>query len=219
MSNATLIIGQSGTGKSTSIRNLDPKSTFIINVLDKPLPIKAYKKNYTPIDGWSDKNGNYFSSDDHQRILRCIKMINEERKEISVLIIDDWQYILCNEFMKRASERGFDRFTDIAQHAWLTINAIINTREDLMCFVLSHSESDNQGRMKCKTIGKMLDEKITVEGLFTIVLHAKVMDGNYKFLTQNDGEYIAKSPMGMFEDKYIDNDLSIIADHIKNYYL
>lgn len=218
MSNTTLIIGPSGTGKTTSIRNLDPTSTFIISVMNKPLPIKGYKKLYKPISGWDDKKGNYYASDDYNRVIRCIKMIDEERPEIENLILDDWQYLLGNEFMRRAAERGFDRFTDIAQHAWLTVNALINTRPDLFCFVLSHSDIDNNGRSKCKTIGKMLDEKITIEGMFTVVLHSMIVDGEYKFLTQNDGFHLAKSPMKMFDDLYIENDLEIIKNKMKLYF-
>ena len=216
MSNTTLIIGESGAGKSTSLRNLDPKSTFIINTLDKPLPFRGYKANYKPATK-ENPLGNYYATDVYNIILRCIKSVNE-RKEIKVLVIDDFQYLLANEFMRRASEKGFDRFTDIAQHAWLVIKALIETREDLFCFVLSHSESDSQGRMKCKTIGKMLDDKITLEGMFSTVLYSLVIDNEFKFLTQNDGFHIAKSPLQMFEDKYIDNDLAMVIDKMKDYF-
>ena len=218
MSNATLIIGQSGTGKSTSIRTLDPKETFIINVLDKPLPIKGYRLMYKTIANNNEKEGNYYSTDDYKRLFKSIKLVNDERPDIKVLIIDDWQYLLCNEFMNRASEKGYDKFTDIALHAWETINLLLKCRDDLMCFVLSHSEIDNRGQSKCKTVGKLLDEKITVEGMFTVVLHTKIVDGNFKFLTQNDGDHIAKSPLGMFDDKYIDNDLLFVKNKISEYY-
>ncbi len=218
MSNATLIIGSSGSGKSTSLRNLNPKTTFCINILDKPLPFKAYKKHYIPINGWNDKSGNYFTSDDWQRILRCIKMVNEDRPEITTLVIDDFQYLLANEFMRRAAEKGFDRFTDIAQHAWLVIREITSTREDLYCYVLSHSEADQNGNMKCKTIGKMLDDKITLEGMFTVCLHALIVDSEFKFLTQHDNSHVAKSPLEMFTEKYIDNDLNIIKQQMIAYY-
>lgn len=216
MSNTTLIIGESGAGKSTSLRHLDPESTFIVNILDKPLPFRGYKAHYKPVTK-ERPLGNYYATDDHNVILRCIKSVNE-REDIKVLVIDDFQYLLANEFMRRAAEKGFDRFTDIAQHAWLVIKALIETRENLFCFVLSHSESDNQGRMKCKTIGKMLDDKITLEGMFSTVLYAMVVDGEFKFLTQNDGFHIAKSPLGMFENKYIDNDLYVVIDHMNNYF-
>ena len=217
MSNTSLIIGESGTGKSTSLTNLDPKETFIINVLDKPLPFRGYKKNYVRINT-DGSEGNYYASDDYNKIMRVIKLVNEKRPDIKNLIIDDWQYTMCNEFMRRATETGFTKFTEIGQHAWLIIRSLVDCREDLYCFVLSHSDTDANGKYKCKSIGKMLDEKITIEGMFTIVLHTQVMDGQYRPLTQNDGSHIAKSPQGMFEDRYIANDLSFVKDQMNVYY-
>jgi len=216
MSNATLIIGESGSGKSTSLRNLDPKETFIINVLDKPLPFKGFKKNYTRVAP-DNPQGNYISSDNHTMIMKYINAINSRRPEIKNLIIDDFQYTMCNEFMSRATERGFDKFTEIGQHAWLIIKKLTELREDLNCYVLSHSDLDDNGKLKFKTIGKLLDDKVTVEGMFTVVLHTVMMDSRYLFLTQNDGTRIAKSPMGMFKDKYIENDLNYVNQCLHDY--
>lgn len=217
MSNTVLIIGQSGSGKSTSLRTLDPKTTFIINVLDKPLPFKAFKKNYTPCTK-ENKKGNYFTTNDWSHVVKCIEMVNKERLDITTLIIDDWQYILAYEFMRRVSEKGFDKFSELANHGWSTINACLGTRATLTNFILSHSDVDATGRSKCKTIGKMLDEKITIEGLFTTVLHSRVVDGSYMFQTQYDGEFLAKSPMGMFEEHLIPNDLLAVKDAVENYF-
>jgi len=218
MSNTSLIIGESGTGKSTSLALLDHKETFIINVLDKPLPFRGYKNNYIKITSWDDLLGNYYASDDFSKLIKCIKTVNEKHLHIKNLVIDDWQYTMCNEFMRRATETGFTKFTEIGQHAWSIIRELISCREDLYCFVLSHSDTDINGKYKCKSIGKMLDEKITIEGMFTIVLHTQIMDGVYKFLTQNDGRHIAKSPMGMFQDKYIGNDLAFVKQKMNEYY-
>lgn len=213
MANLTLIIGESGTGKSSSIRNLDPSETYLVNVLDKPLPFKGFKNKYQQKEG-----GNYACCDNSPRICKIIDTISKERDNIKNVIIDDFQYIMANEFMRRAKERGFDKFTEIAQNAWEIISSAGRARDDLNIFILSHSETSEGGRVKCKTIGKMLDEKITLEGMFTTVLHSLVIDGEYKFLTQNDGKHNAKSPMGMFEDKYIDNDLLSIKQVITNYF-
>jgi hypothetical protein len=215
MSNTTLIIGESGTGKSTSLRNLNPEETYIINILDKPLPFRGYKKHYKASSVENPK-GNYFASDDFGMITKCILAI-DKRPEVKNLIIDDFQYVMGNEFMRRALEKGFDKFSDIAQHAWTIIRLLTQTRSDLYCFVLSHSDADSQGRMKAKTIGKMLDDKITLEGMFTTILHTQIVDGQYKFLTQNNGTHIAKSPMGMFEDDLIDNDLQIVREKMISY--
>ena len=217
MSNTVLVIGQSGSGKSTSLRSLDPKSTFIINVLDKPLPFRAFKKDYHPVTK-ENKLGNYFTTNDWATVVRCIEMISNEREDITTIVVDDWQYILAYEFMRRVSEKGFDKFIELANHGWSTINACMNTRENLICFVLAHSEVDNTGRSKCKTIGKMLDEKITIEGLFTTVLHSRVIDGQYLFQTQYDGEHLAKSPIDMFEEFLIPNDLLLVKNAIENYF-
>ncbi len=217
MSNTVLVIGQSGSGKSTSLRNLDPKSTFIINVLDKPLPFRSFKKNYKLFTK-ENKEGNYFSTSDWSHIIKCIEMVNKTRPEITTLIIDDWQYILAYEFMKRVSEKGYDKFSELAQHGWLTIDNCMRTRPDLSCFILAHSDVDATGRSKCKTIGKMLDEKITIEGLFTTVLHSRVVDGQYLFQTQYDGEFLAKSPMGLFDEFLIPNDLVVVKSAIESYF-
>ena len=217
MSNTSLIIGESGTGKSSSLKDLVPHETFIINVLDKPLPFRGYKNNYTKLNA-EGTEGNYYASDDYLKIMRVIKLVNDKRTEIKNLVIDDWQYCLANEFMRRATETGFVKFTEIGQHAWLIIKALTDCREDLDCFVLSHSETEANGKSKCKSIGKMLDDKITIEGMFTTVLHAQVLDGNYCFLTQNDGSHIAKSPRGMFTDKYIGNDLAFVKESMRTYY-
>jgi len=211
MSVITLIIGESGTGKSTSIRTLNNEETFIINVLDKPLPFKGYKASYKP-------KVNYSTTDKASQILLQIKYINEKMPHIKNVIIDDSQYIMANEFMRRARERGFEKFTEIAQNFWNIVIEAQACRDDLYFFFLSHNELDNSGKYKCKTIGKMLDDKITIEGMFTVVLHAFMEDGSYKFLTQNNGSYIAKSPMGMFKDNVIDNDLLQVKKQMVEYY-
>ncbi len=215
MSNATLVIGKSGTGKSTSIRDFDEKETFIINVLDKPLPFKGYKKKYTKV---TKEGGNYFSSDNSDSIIKMIKYINNERTDIKNIVIDDFQYVMANEFMRRAMDKGWEKYTEIGKHAWEIIDFSIKCRDDLFLFFLSHSD-DESGTSKCKTIGKMIDEKITLEGMFTIVLHTHVMDNKYKFITQNDGYHTAKSPMGMFDDLSIDNNLVFVKEKMKSYYL
>jgi hypothetical protein len=218
MSNSVLIIGPSGSGKSSSIRKLDPSETFIISVLDKPLPFRGYKKIYKPIKGWSDTEGNYYCSDNWAKVLKCIRMVSDSRPEITTLVIDDAHFIMANEFMMRATEKGFERFSEIAQHMWLVMNGLASTRGDLTCFVLSHSEIDNLGVSKPKTVGKMLDDKITLEAMVTVVFHTMIQDGEYKFLTQHNNTHISKSPVGMFEETLIDNDLQEVKQRIESYY-
>lgn len=211
MSNSVLILGESGTGKSSSLRNLDSQTTYVLNVLNKPLPFKKSKKKYSP------ELKNYYATDNYLKIIEVITGVNEKRPDIKTLIIDDFQYIMASEFMNRALERGFDKFSEMANHIWTIIRTLIKTRDDLYTFVLSHSDIDSQGKSKIKTIGKLLDEKITLEGMFTNVLHTQILDGKYVFLTQGDAQHLAKSPAGMFKHAVIDNDLQLVLECMYEY--
>jgi len=218
MSITTLIIGPSGSGKTTSIRNLDPKTTFIINVLGKSLSFKGGQQAYKKIGKGIDNTGNYFQCDKWDRIIECIRFVNARRPDIKTLIIDDLHYVMANEFVRRSMEKGFDKFSEMANHIWSIIMCLNSCRDDLLAFVLSHSQADEYGISKCKTLGKLLDEKLGIEGMFTMVLHTMVEEGNFKFLTQNDGSHIAKTPLGLFENKLIDNDLELLLKPISHYY-
>lgn len=217
MSNTILIIGESGSGKSTSLRNLNHEETLIINVLGKPFPFKSANKKYTPMS--EDRmSGNLFSTDDNSKIITIIRFVNQKRSDIKNLIIDDFSYLMTNEYMYRCMERGFDKYSEMAKNSWQIIRECNQTREDLDCFVIAHSESDDHGRIRCKTIGKVLSNKVNLEGMVTCVLHSVISDGKHKFLTQDSGTHLAKSPMGMFEDKLIDNDLSFVKSKMFNYF-
>lgn len=215
MSNLILILGQSGTGKSTSIRNMDSKDTFIIQTVNKPLPFKGFKKNYPIMD--KDGNGKRLVTDNYDKIIGCLKYLNNN-KDIKNIIIDDFQYVISNEFMLRAKEKGFDKFTEMAQHYYVIIDVASRLREDLNIFFLSHNEQKEDGTSKVKTIGKLLDEKITIEGLFTIVLNTVIQDNKYYFQTQNNGFNTTKSPLGMFDEQLIENDLKLVTEKINEYY-
>lgn len=217
MSNTSLIMGESGTGKSTAIRTLNPNETFIINVLNKPLPFRGYKKNYKLVspDGLS---GNYYSSNKYDHIKLVIKKIEVKRPEVKTLIIDDFQYLMANEFMDRALERGYDKFSEIGKHAYDLLELLPTLRDDLDVFILTHSEPNEMGKMKIKTIGKMLDDKITIEGMYSMVLQTELINGSYSFITQGDARHIAKSPMGMFEQRNIPNDLQFVKQKMSEYY-
>ncbi len=217
MSNTSIIMGESGTGKSTSIRNLKPEETFIINVLNKPLPFRGYKSQYKTVslDG---STGNYYSSDNYDYIQFTIRKIDAKRPDIKTLIIDDFQYLMAGEFMNRALERGYDKFSEIGKHAYDLLKMLPTLREDLDVFVLTHSELNDTGKMKIKTIGKMLDDKITLEGMYSMVLQTELTDSGYHFITQGDARHIAKSPMGMFDTREIPNDLAFVKSKMNAYF-
>jgi energy-coupling factor transporter ATP-binding protein EcfA2 len=216
MSNSVLILGESGSGKSTSIRNLNPDETVIINVIGKPLPFRGAKSKYTKIseDGMS---GNYYSSDSTAMIIKLIRLINNKRPEIKNLIIDDFGYTYTNSFMRTINQKGYDKFNDLGKSTFDVLEEIVGVRDDLFCFVMMHTELDNQGKYKPKTIGNIIDKHIVIEGKFTYCLHAIVNDGKYRFLTNNDGQHMAKTPLGLYEDMLIDNDLAAVIERIKHY--
>lgn len=210
MSIATMILGESGTGKSTSLRNLDPARTLLIQAVRKPLPFRsAAWKPYTKATG----TGSVIQTDNPALIEGAMRKIQRE-----IVIVDDFQYVLANEFMRRSDEKGFEKFTEIGRHAWNVLMAAAGLEDDRRVYILAHTQSDDFGRTKMKTIGKLLDEKITPEGLVTIVLRTMARDGQYHFRTQNDGNDTTKSPMGMFADQLIPNDLAAVDTAICDYY-
>jgi len=208
MSIATFILGESGTGKSTSLRNMDPAQTLLIQSIKKPLPFRS--------DGWryvSKDGGNMLVRDNAADIIDLM-----HRTQRDVIVLDDYQYILANEFMRRTDERGYDKFVDIGKHAWEIIRAAADLPEHKRVYVLSHTETTDAGRVKAKTIGRMLDEKITLEGMFSIVLRTAVINDQYVFRTRNNGSDTVKTPLGMFDSETIPNDLAAVDAAIVDYY-
>lgn len=216
MATEILVVGESGTGKSTSIETLDPSSTFIIQSVEKDLPFRGYKKKY-PIYSKDNKNGKRFVTNKVAEVEKILDFINS-KEEIKTLIIDDSQYFMINTFFERALEKGYEKFSLIGQEFFNLTKKIKSLRSDLVVVLLHHSELKEDGRMGAKTVGKVLDNTLTIEGLFSIVLFAKVIDNNYFFETNTDGLTKAKSPRGMFEEQYLPNDLKLIIEKIKNYY-
>ena len=222
------IAAPSGSGKSTSygnfpelgIKGLDPEETFIINVASKDLPFKGWKKKYRVKD--KDFKGNYYEGSDAVAITKIIEGISSSRPDIKNIVIDDGQYTLSFEFMKRANEKGYQKFSDIGVNISKIVEAARNSRKDLKVFFLWHPEKTADGGLKLKTIGNMIDNYLTLEGLFTVILYGRVekdLDGkiNYQFITNNDGVYPAKAPIGMFPEIYIKNDLGLVSELIERY--
>ena len=199
----TYILGRSGTGKSYSLRNFDPEELLVINVQGKILPFKGSGRIET------------INSDNSADI---VKYLETGAKHYKTIVVDDFQYIMANEFMRRSAERGYDKFTEIARHAWDIADTVRNLPKDVIVYILCHTDTDADGIEKLKTIGKLLDEKIVLEGMSTIVLKTAVSDGQYMFLTQNNGRDTVKSPAGMFDSYAIENDLKYVDDKIRQYY-
>ncbi len=210
MSIATLILGSSGSGKSTSLRNLDPAKTFLVQCIKKPLPFRA--------DGWKTRinlktAGNVYQTSDPAEIEKLMRSSPHE-----IFVIDDYQAVMVNELMNRSSEKGYDKFTDIGKNAWNIFNAAGALAEHRRVYILAHTQTDDFGQVRMKTVGKLVDQHIVPEGFFTIVLRTEVINGNYKFTTQTNGQDCAKSPMGMFADSHIDNDLAAVDAAICDFY-
>lgn len=220
MAEPVLILGKSGGGKSSGIRTLPPDKTFLFNVCGKELPFKGARKLYTPL---TNGKGNMVITDDYDVIFKTIDWIEKTRPQTEHIVFDDSQYLLVNEFMKKHSSKGkgndiFQLYNDIGDHFWnllwkskfLTIKATV--------YFLHHTETMDTGEIKAKSIGKMLDEKVDIPGMFTCVFLAKRDGDKNYFFTQNDGTHPAKTPMGMFADLKIDNDLLFVHNTIKSYY-
>lgn len=211
MSYATLILGESGTGKTASLRNLDPKHTLLIQPVRKPLPFRS--KDWHEIKAKGD-GGNIFVCNDAQKIVACMRKAPQD-----IIVIDDWQYVLASQFMARRNEKNYDKFTDIGGAGYDIVQAASQLAENKRVYVLAHTATDDMGNVRIKTLGRMLDEKIVVEGLFTTVLRTFVDPGTgYFFLTHNNGHDTVKSPMGMFKENQIENDLAAVDATICDYY-
>lgn len=202
MANKVLILGNSGTGKSASMRNFDPAEILVINCAGKKLPFRNHFDQVTP-------KFETLAED----VLKAM-----DKTDKKVIVIDDAQYIMSFPYMRRIHENGWDKWNDIQGDFFNVIQACDYMPEDVNVYFLSHIQTDENGNEKIKTMGKMLDEKITIEGLFTIVLKTVVQDGKYFFTTQNSGRDTAKSPIGMFDSYAIENDLKYVDTKIRNYY-
>ena len=205
MATPVLIIGKSGSGKSTSMRNcIDKEDWNLIRVLNKPLPFKG------KINGWN--------TDDYQTVMKCLAQSKAKN-----IVLDDAGYLITNMFMSKHSSAGagngvFTLYNQIGDHFWNLIQYIVKLPEDKIVYVVMHEDTNDFGQIKPKTIGKLLDEKVCIEGMFTIVLRCIEESGKHLFVTQSADGAVSKSPIGMFEDLTIDNDLLIVEKAIREYY-
>lgn len=204
MSIPILIIGKSGTGKSASMRNFKKEEIDVINVESKPLP---FRNNFDTLD-----------SDNYREIAKAIK--NSKKK---VVVVDDAGYLLTNSFMRGHASQGggngmFNFYNQLADDFWKLITFCKSLCKEKIIYIIMHETKNDFGDIKPKSIGKLLDEKVTIEGMFTIVLRSVYHDGGYFFRTHTDGFDVAKSPINMFTEDEVDNDLKLVDATIREYY-
>lgn len=200
MAAVVMVYGKSGTGKSTSLRNFKKGECSIINVSKKPLPFRC--------DLPVANVGTY-------------KSIKEllDRSTSKSIVIDDASYLLVNEYMSQAENKGYDKYTTMAKNFWELMNYCINELpEEKIIYFLGHSEIEPDGREHFKTVGKMLDNTVVLEGYCTVVLKTVVEDGKYYFSTHNNGYDTVKTPFGMFDEERIDNDLKAVDSKLREYF-
>lgn len=228
MSRVALILGESGAGKSTSIRTLNPKTTFIVNSLGKDLPFKGSGKLYTYYNKDTNPNGNMVKTTSGAAVIQWLNFIDQKMPHIKTIIIDDNTHQSSMEYIRRIRETTWDKFNDIAYNMVTIANLCIQLREDLNIFILHHVTTEGDGiltekKYKAQTLGKLVDQKLSsYESFFTILLFAqksKDADGNIEhFFLTRDANSTAKTPIGMFEDEKIPNDLALVTKAINEYY-
>jgi len=215
------IVGSTGTGKSTSIKHLDPKETYIINTAKKELPFKGADKLYNA------ENKNYKEVDEITEITRLLKTISEKAPHIKNIVIEDSNYMMSFRMAEKATEVGYTKFTILAKDMVELFREARKLRDDLKVFYFTHPETiEDSGEIvgyRIKTSGKMLDNQINLEGLFTICLYTHIeeqKDGtaSYNFVTNRFKKYPAKSPDGMFDQVKIPNNLQLVVNTIDEYY-
>lgn len=210
MANAILILGPSGGGKSHSIKNLDHNKTMLVNVYGKSLPFPGWKRKYV-----KKKGGNMAVTDQVESVIKSIDYgVNSGKK---IVVVDDYQFIAGLKMIREALKRSgnpYDKFTKIAQGFIEISDHVKKLPDDVVVFFLSHIEDDGFGGTKAKTAGKMVDNVIGLESLFTVVLQTEISEGKYSFVTQNPGNTTVKSPVGMFDSKNVPNDLDFVYKSI-----
>ena len=213
MATVICIAGESGTGKTTSMRNLDPKTTFYIDCDKKGLSWKGWKNQY------SESQKNYFKTDFPQMVIKYLQMINDKAPHIKVVVVDTLNGIMVADEMRRAKEKGYDKWQDLAAAVYDIIDTALVMRDDLTVIFIVHSQTDRDDTgytfTHMKTSGKKLD-KIVIESKLTTVLLAECKDGEYVFHTHSD-KSTAKTPIGAFEQDEIPNDIAEVLKVLEDY--
>ena len=213
MSKVICIAGESGSGKTTSMEKLNPDETYYIDCDKKGLSWKGWREQY------NSKKKNYFSTDCPGDVEKIIKGINDSRPEIKYIVIDTLNGIMIGDEMRRAKEKGYDKWMDLAASVWNIVDSAYSYRDDLTLIFICHTQTertdDGFSFTRIKTSGKKLD-KISLESKFTTVLISKAVDGNYIFETKAN-KSTAKTPKGAFDKEFIPNDITLVIDALKDY--
>lgn len=220
MSKLIAIVGPTGSGKSNSLQYLDPKETYIINVAGKELPFKGSEKLY------NRENKNYKDVEDAKEVLSLLNIISKDATNIKNIVIEDANYLMGFNLVSKATEVGYTKFSVMAKEMLALIQGAKKLRDDLVVIYMSHSEAvEDSGEIetyKMKTAGKMIDNQIVMEGLFTVVLYTDIEvkgeKAEYSFVTNRYKKYPAKSPVGMFDDLKIPNNMKTVLDSVRKYY-
>ena len=209
------IMGESGSGKTTSMHKLDPATTFYIDCDKKGLSWKGWRNQY------SIEKHNYMATDQISTVSQILEKINtqENMKHIKVVVIDTLNGLMVADEVRRMKDKGYDKWVDLAQCVWELLDSLYSLRDDLTIIVVCHSqtqkEDDGYTFTRIKTSGKKLD-KLNVESKLTTVLHAVAKDGKYVFLTHANNS-TAKTPLGAFEEDEIPNDITLVLKALEEY--
>lgn len=226
MSNVICLAGWSNSGKSTSLKYLDPAETFIISCTNKQLQIPGFRKKYPKVAVIDGKlTGNWYVNNQYDKITNILKLVSKSRNDIKTVVIDDINYCLSNEIMENATVKGFDKFVQQAKNYYDLITTAHNLRDDLTVVVISHIINDGtdlEPAYKLYSSGKMLDKTVNLDGLFSYIIYTdKIVDENgevqYRFMTRTNGNDTCRTVAGCFKDKYIEPNMKLVIDTINNF--
>lgn len=227
MSNIIGLVGLSNSGKSTSLKYLNPEETFIISCTNKQLQIPGFRKKYPKISVDNGKlYGNWLVSNNYEQITKIMKVVSKTRPEIKVICLDDCNYLLSNETFQNALVKGYEKFSVMSKNYYDLIQTCQDLREDLTVVFISHIENfgtDIDPEYRMWTTGKMLTNQINLDGLFSYIIYAeRYIDDNgdevkYRFKTRTDGNDTCRSVAGCFEDKYIEPNMKLVIDTINEF--
>lgn len=227
MSMVIVLAGESNSGKSTSLRTLDPASTFIISCTNKQLQIPGFRKKYPKVSIENKKLvGNWYVSNNYEKINKMLANVSATRPEVKVIVLDDINYLLSNETFENANTKGYEKFTVMAKNYYDLLTDCQFLRDDLTVVIISHTENfgtDIDPQFRLWTTGKMLTNQINLDGMFSYIIYSEryIDDSDdevhYRFKTRTDGNDTCRSVAGCFEDKYIEPDMKAVIDRINEF--